>query len=49
VIVSGGGVGVGASVFPYIPPTPSLLSPLDQEPVLSYFGPFSPILSATWR
>jgi hypothetical protein len=44
-----GPAAAGGTVFPYIPPTPSLLGSLDQGPVLSYFGPFSLILSATWK
>jgi hypothetical protein len=38
-----------AALFPYIPPTPSLLPSLDDGLVLSYFGPFSWLLSATWQ
>lgn len=38
----------GGTSFPYIPPTPGLPPSLDLGPVLSYFGPFSWLLSATW-
>jgi hypothetical protein len=43
-----GPASAGGTIFSYIPPTPSLLSSFDQGPVLSYFGPFSLLLSATW-
>jgi hypothetical protein len=45
---SAGVAGAGGAGFPYIPPTLALPLSLELGPVLSYFGPFSWLLSATW-
>jgi hypothetical protein len=43
-----GGSGVSSGSFPYIPPTPSSATSLVDSLLLSYFGPFSQLLSASW-